>query len=108
MRFYIKRGASKPELLFRVVDEETGYPVDLTGATVSFKMKSIADGSVVVNSGANIESATQGLVSYSWGTNDTANVGIYVGEFDVAFPDGTVLTVPRKDTLEIWIVDDVI
>lgn len=108
MRFYIKRGATLPKLLFQIVDEATGYPVDLTGATVSFKMKRLSDGAVVTNAGATIEQATQGLVSYSWSTNDTQTVGVYIGEFDVAFPDGYVLTVPRKNSLEIWVVDDVI
>jgi len=108
MRFVIKRGSTLPKLLFQVLDERSGIPVDVTGATVSFKMKRLDDGSVVVNSGAEIENATQGLVSYSWKPNDTENVGIYVGEFDIAFPDGTVLTVPRKDTLEIWVIDDVV
>lgn len=108
MRFYIKRGAVLPRLLFKVLDEQTGFPVDLTGASVSFKMKSLEDGSVLVNAGASVVNPSQGLVEYAWSANDTATAGVCIGEFDILFPDGSTLTVPRKQSLEIWITEDVL
>lgn len=108
MRFYIRRGSVLPRLLFRVVDERTGRPIDLTGATATFKMRSLSSGAVVVNSGARVLNPSKGLVEYAWRASDTATAGVYVGEFDIVFPDGSVLTVPREDTLEIWVVEDVL
>ncbi len=55
-----------------------GVPVNLSGATITFRMISRADGSVkIANAAAIIENAAEGRVRYEWAANDVNTAGDY-------------------------------
>lgn len=70
-----------------------GSPVDLTGATVRFRMKSF-NGVKSVDQAATIVSAAAGTVEYQPVAGDVDTVAGYKVEWAVTFPDSSVLTVP--------------
>jgi hypothetical protein len=53
-------------------------PINLTGSTVAFHMTSQVDNSIKVNyQAANLDNPPQGLVSYTWQSNDLNTVGLF-------------------------------
>jgi hypothetical protein len=84
------QGDTRPKLEFEVT--KGGLPVDLTGCTVKFYMKS-STGTVKINGSAcSITDAVKGLCAYSWQSADTNTAGEYTGEVEVTFDNGSIQT----------------
>ena len=109
--FTIKRGDTRPAFLVTLKDGN-GNPINLTGCSVTFVMKSADAGDnvgPVITSAAAIPSPTSsnvGQVSYNWAAGDTYYAGNYWGEFKVNFTDGSVMTFPNTGYLGIVVWDD--
>lgn len=103
--FYIKQN-DRREPIERILLGSDRLPTDLTGATVKFLMRNVA-GAVIVDAAGTIVSAAAGHVRYSWGAGDTATSGVYQGEFEVTFGDGTKQTWPNGEYIVVTVVDDV-
>lgn len=71
-----------------------GTPVDLsqTDTLVRFQMRESADRRFTVNAPADITDGAAGEVSYTWGANDLSRPGDYQIQWQVTFPDGTIIT----------------
>ena len=68
----------------------------------------LLDGNSVVSNGAcTIIGEETGRVRYGWVANDTANAGIFRGEFTVTFASGRIETFPNSTTIRIKIKDSV-
>lgn len=103
--FLIKRGDTLPELE-RTLTDASGA-VDLSGASVVFRMASRESGATVVDRSATVVSASAGTVKYAWQTGDTATAGTYSAEFRVTFGDGRILTFPNVGTISIEIAPNI-
>jgi hypothetical protein len=105
----IKQGDTEPVLTV-VLSDANGDPIDLTGMTVQFTMRSAAypyttvldrvtasvDGNQVANTGQ---------VSYLWADGDTATAGEYLGDWyvvdlDQTFPTGDYNRITIQDGLD--------
>jgi len=98
--FFIRQNDTKPSLLVTLVKDIEGTPHDLIGGTtVVFSMSTAIGGTQKLKDKAvNIVSPSLGRVRYDWGVGDTNTIGIYYGEFEVTFPDGSILTLPEKNS----------
>tara|TARA_B100001093_G_C26816933_1_gene1010154 strand:- start:572 stop:895 length:324 start_codon:yes stop_codon:yes gene_type:complete len=106
MSFTIKKGNTSP-FLVATLNDSTGTALDLTGATVVFDMGDLDGNSVVSNGACTIIGEDTGRVRYGWVANDTANAGIFRGEFTVTFASGRIETYPNSTTIRIKIKDSV-
>lgn len=107
MSFYIKQNDTRPTMSATLIDAN-GSSVDLTGATVSLKMRKSGETSAVSLAGtASVVTADKGKVQYVWAAADTATVGSYEGEFEVTFSGGAIQTFPNDRYIDIEIVDDI-
>jgi hypothetical protein len=102
-RIYMKKGDRLPVIDAQLCDRNG--PVNLTGATVNFIMKSPA-GVVKVNAICAIVDAVNGRVQYSWGLTDTDTANAYRSEFQVTFPGGLLETFPNDDYVPAIITED--
>lgn len=95
--FAIKQGDTLPTFRRQLLDT-FGMAIDLTGATVRFKMGEPGRAHVI-NSPAVILSASLGTVEYPWAVGDTKTPGAYRAEWEITFANGKVMTVPtaRRD-----------
>lgn len=88
-----------------------GGAVDLSSADVRFLMRNASSDTVSVDSAASIDSAGEGKVSYHWGSDDTAEPGLYLIEWEVTFNPGTtdeyVETFPPDDYMDMRIIEDI-
>jgi hypothetical protein len=105
--FTVKTG-NRREPIQRTLKDSAGVVVNLTGATVKFRMRTnrpAGTGSFKVDTTATIVNApgTDGLVKYSWAAIDVDTPGAYRGWFQVTFGDGTVQTFPNDG----WILVNV-
>lgn len=91
--FYISQGATAPAITATLVDQY-GTVANLTGASVKFVMTNAFYGNAV-NAAATIVNATAGQVSYSWGTSDTSNPGLYGCQWQVVYSGGAQETYPQ-------------
>ncbi len=104
--FYIKRGDRLPKLQATLKNPD-GSVVDLTGATVKFRMFPAGGATAKVDGDGAIEgAATQGNVSYSWQGGDTDTAGEFNGEWEVTFNSGLAETFPNYDYMKILVVPD--
>jgi hypothetical protein len=100
--FYLKSEDTAPVLEATLTDA-SGEPIDLTGASVLFKMATPRNGETVVDTSARIADASAGLVRYPWAAEDTAEPGRYRAEFVVTYADGSIETFPNVGSHDIII-----
>ena len=87
--FYIKQGALTPAIPFAFT--QGGIPINLTGATVTFKMRLETGTVLVINAPATIDTPnTLGTGHYAWQFGDTATAGRYLVEWLI-----TISSVPE-------------
>lgn len=100
----VKAGDTSPALIETIIDPATGAPANLTGATVTFLLRTLTAATPVVNAAAAINTpATSGSVTYTWQTADTATPGSYLGSFRVTTAGGATYTWPTQGYLDIVI-----
>lgn len=102
---YVKRGDTAPPILV-VLTDARDTPVDLTGATVRFKMRLASGGTLKVDAEATVLDAARGAVRYAWASADTDTAGDYVAEFQATFGDGTVESFPNSGNLTVSVTAD--
>ena len=86
--------------------DESGSPVDLTGATVRFQMKQHGADAAKVDAVATVSSALEGEFLYSWQAGDTDTPGVYWATFQVTHSDGGVESFPDIP-LRVYIPDEI-
>ncbi len=70
-------------------------PIDLTGASVRFRMRARNSSTLKVDSPATIVSAAAGTVRYNWGATDLDTAGDYIAWWKVTFADSTLGEIPE-------------
>ncbi len=82
-----------------------GNPVNLTGATVRFRMRPAAGPAspLTVDQPAVIDNAAGGEVHYAWVAADTDTPGLYLAEWRVTFGDGTIESFPNGAVLYVLV-----
>lgn len=86
--FVIKTTATQPNIV-AVLKEDDGTAVDLTGATVNFKMKRPGADSTTIDDGVIVTDAENGVVTYQWKDGDTDTADTYNAEFAVDYSGGS-------------------
>lgn len=105
--FNLKVGDRLPTLR-RTLRDGDGDPIDLTGATVTFRMRPQPTGPTVpalkIAAGATttIGAPTDGVVDFAWGASDSDTPGVFDGEFAVSI-GGLPMTVPSSGYVTVVI-----
>lgn len=100
---FMKQGDRLPALRMQLTDA-SGAALNLTGAAVTFRMRSAAGSLVTLAGAATVVDATSGTVQFAWGVGDTATVGAYQAEWACDF-SGSVQTVPTNSYITVQVVD---
>jgi hypothetical protein len=104
--FTIKQYNTVPSLEATLVDH-LNQPVNLTGASVKFSMRSLDNDNYIVDDPALISDALTGKVVYQWGAGDLNIHGAFIGEFTVTYSNGAKETFPNSDYIRINVVKSV-
>jgi hypothetical protein len=99
--FQIKRGDTGPAIRYAL----SPASIDLTGATVRFKMAPVG-GETVLDQIAAVITTSPPVVEYAWAEADTATAGRYNAEWEVTYSDATVETFPNKGFLMVSVNPD--
>ncbi len=102
----IKQGDTLPVITATLTGAD-GNPIDLTGASVKFNMRRRSTPVIDHGTCTIVGAATDGVVSYAWTAEDTANDGEYRAEFEITFGDNSILTVPNDSDITVTIVEQV-
>lgn len=101
----IKAGDTFPVLSVTIVNQDDDTPVDLTGATVVFRMAPDSGGAIVLSATASVRDGVNGVLEYNWAPGQTDTPGRYRGEFIITMPSGKVMTAPNTSYLDVRIVE---
>lgn len=99
--FHLKAGDLLPALTAALKDGN-GAPIDLTGATVTFRMRKRGATALTVDAAASVVSAAAGTVRYDWLSGDTDAHGLYDAEFRCELAGGRE-TVPNDRYITVRI-----
>ena len=92
--FHIKQNDRIP-VLEQTLSDDAG-PLDLTGASVAFRMRRQGSPSALnLAGGASIFDAAGGVVRFAWGVGDTSTPGLYDAEWVITYAGGS-RTVPTS------------
>ena len=98
--FFIGQGDRLP--YYRVVvRDETGVVTLSDVAAITFRMKLMSTGSVLVSAAAAITDALNGEAEYRWSVTDTTTVGEYASSFEFLTNAGLKYTLPRNTIAKI-------
>lgn len=105
--FEVKRGDTAPAFRARCLNGDT--PLDLTGASVRFLMRSYRGTEVLVAGPMTLDDQTTdpGWVRRPWAAGDLATAGTYRAEVEVTWGDGTRQTFPRNGYVNVVVTGDV-
>lgn len=111
--FVIKRGDTLPSL--QATLEDVSGAVNLTGATVQLRVwssvttvdsngcETTVPGSSVFTKAGVVVDAVTGKVAYNWASGDTANTGLFLGEFVATFTGGAKQSFPTSGYIPITV-----
>ena len=105
--FKIKRNDRRPFVSAQVL-QSNGSVVDLTATQKIYFNLSTNDNQYtpVLSGAATVTGSATGLVDYRWAAGDTNRSGLYLGEFEITYNDGTILTVPSDHSFAVNIFED--
>jgi hypothetical protein len=103
MIFNIKQGDLLPVIQATALQAD-GTPLNLTGATVVFRMRKHLATTWKVNSAGAVVTPASGIVSYTWIAGDTDTVGVYEAEF-LATIGGKPQTLPTVGFMTVNVLD---
>jgi hypothetical protein len=86
MSVRIFKGTTSPSVSDTI--SVNGVGVDLTGATVKFRMRDDDSSTLLIDANAVVVSAVAGTVRYDWLTSDTATAGDFAAWWHVTLPGG--------------------
>ena len=98
--FTIKAGDTAPTLTDTLTYSD-GTIANLTGASVSFVMRSEQLNAPTILSAASVTNASAGAVAYTFTATNTATAGLYAGNWIVTFSGGVIQTWPTVGYLSI-------
>jgi hypothetical protein len=101
----LKRNDTAPAFS-SVLSDAAGDPVSLSGASVLFKMRSEADGTLKINGVATITDAAGGAVTYQQSATDVDEAGIFLAEWQVTYADARIQTFPTVGQNRVVIYGD--
>jgi hypothetical protein len=103
----LRKGDTLPAYAATLVEGPARTPLDLTGCTVRFHMRSAnATALLKVNAAATIVSPTAGTVRYDWAPGDLSEVATYRAEWQITYPSGRILTAPTRGFDTIRVIDE--
>lgn len=111
MAFKIKQHDTSPSYVVDLQDDfglSGQAAINLTNATtVTFLMRKKGQvGAPKVSAVMTIVSPASGRVQHDWALTHTDTVAVYDVEFEIAWNDGTIETVPNDSYLAVEVVDD--
>jgi len=106
--FKIKQNSTSPVLRLTVTDANDD-PVSFAGATAVFSMRLQTEATLLIDEAAAtiVAPATSGVVTYAFTAEQTADIGLYVGEFKITLADLSVLRVPTSGYVGVRIYAEI-
>jgi hypothetical protein len=110
LKHFIKAGNNGPSIRRTLIDPDTGLPINLTDAAVSFVATSY-DKTPAFSGNATLEDAEGGVVRYDFTAEDTATAGTFWAEFQITFAEGQTMTYPAgnsdslRNYIRLYIID---
>lgn len=107
--FSIKQNDTRPSIKAQLLGEynEKRDLTTVTVESVTFHMKRVKTGEVVVDAAATVVNEENGIVAYEWSDGDTADVGRYKAEFQLEYENSGTETFPNNDDIDIVIREEI-
>lgn len=103
--FWIKQNNTLPVLDAQLSDRDGN--VDITGASVIFRMRNATTGVLEIAAAMDIIDALEGRVRYVWQPGDTGSAALYEAEILVLFLNGDVQCFPNNGYIRVEILESI-
>jgi len=95
LKHFMKKGDTGPPLRRTLIENATGLPLDLTGASAKFIMTEADKQTGKIDAPMIIETpVSSGVVRYDWAAGDTDTPGDFPSEIQVTLLSGEIVTFP--------------
>lgn len=101
---HIKAGDTLPNLRVKLLDG--GDPFNLSGYTVTMRMKKAEAESANIDSAISIDDESRGIVTYDWSAGDTDTSGTYIMEF-IADDGSDTMTFPNSGYTTMYVEEGI-
>jgi len=110
--FYAKQNDTAEAIsVAAVYDDGSLISEDLTGATVSFHMRSAAGTLLVANGTATVADVANKILTYQWLTGELGSASPgnspHQAEFQITLNDGRILTVPNSSNINVHVFPEI-
>lgn len=86
------QGDTRPQIRVTLTDENTGLPIDITGATCRMKFRAAGVSTLSDTLTGTVIDGAAGVVVFLWNANSlNVDPGDYEGEVEVTFPNNAGL-----------------
>ena len=83
-------------------------PFNLSGVTAcTFSMADDCGNLTISSASAQITCYSGGTIQYNWAEGDTVEPGSFIGEFELVFSDGGIMTIPTIGNIGIKIIKSI-
>lgn len=100
---YLRNGDTGPYYYAQITDKDGA--VNLTGATVTFSMKSLTGTAKVTDQDVTISDAVNGYIEYHWKASETDWSTTFLAEISVTL-GGVEYTFPTRGSAKVIITDN--
>lgn len=101
MADFVTRVGDRLPQIAATLQDASGTAVNLTGATVKWRMRLVGEDTYTVDAAAVVDSAAGGTVHYVWAAVDVDTAGHYFGHWFVTFADSRTESFPNDEELVI-------
>ena len=95
-KILLVQGDTRPALVCTLTDGSTGNPINITGASVTFRFREVGSTTTKATINGSVTDGANGVCEFQWTNTALDTAGNFEGEIEITFSSGAVQTIYDK------------